>query len=539
MKQQHVNFKKPVEPDEQTVSVCDAVRSQSILEKNNAIEFNPTMKCFLVRGTGNVVRLVKFTPKPTCSCRPVRTCYHIQAVQRSIGVWKSSTKKTINLTQLRRNKRTLKQRPGRKRPRIGDCDVTAAPDADGLVDVPIADDNVNPAPDADCNIHTDVVTDSDSAVAGTLSDSNVQTRTGTDNSAVTDLGKDEATVADNGKNANNEGGSENTTDGKKARTVIGNNDDMTTNDTVVDRENVHYPKPTAGNSELSENGHMMHMQQLSSVQYIDAVNRIALMTEQSKIVVGSCTLNANDLQSIENCAWLNDKIMHAYMDLLARDRKRDATVYVLPSFLANKWQAGQYDDWLFKKVPFQRFAWLIMPLHVSGNHWAMLVANVNAATVGIADSLPSSSSTKLFLGQFRKYMATRAAVTGELGSWREKVYTLRPQQDGHSCGVLALMAAEAAINGVNVDAIDPQYQAYYRKYIRARLMFNCRPYDLAADTVCDMPLCNEPREKPTLWVQCDLCNRWCHNACVGLPTDGKYTMEDTFICYFCCRLDEK
>jgi hypothetical protein len=37
--------------------------------------------------------------------------------------------KTINLSLLRKNKRQTKKKHGRKRPRIGDCDVNAAPDA--------------------------------------------------------------------------------------------------------------------------------------------------------------------------------------------------------------------------------------------------------------------------------------------------------------------------------------------------------------------------------------------------------------------------
>ncbi len=120
------------------------MRSQSTMAK---IEFNAEMKCFLVKGTGNVVHIVKFNPKPTCSCRPTRTCYHIAAVQRCIGTF-TPQKKVINLTQLRRNKRPLKQRPGRKRPRIGDCDIHPAPDAD-IVDIQEAE--VNAAPDADVN----------------------------------------------------------------------------------------------------------------------------------------------------------------------------------------------------------------------------------------------------------------------------------------------------------------------------------------------------------------------------------------------------
>ena len=55
-------------------------------------------------------------------------------MQRSIGTWTSPTKRTINLTQLRRNKCAVKQCPGRKRPRLGDIDVVAAPDAEAPSD---------------------------------------------------------------------------------------------------------------------------------------------------------------------------------------------------------------------------------------------------------------------------------------------------------------------------------------------------------------------------------------------------------------------
>ena len=57
-------------------------------------------------------------------------CYHIAAVQKSADLRKSPVKsKTINLTTLRRNKRAVKQRGGRKRPRLGDCDIVPTPDA--------------------------------------------------------------------------------------------------------------------------------------------------------------------------------------------------------------------------------------------------------------------------------------------------------------------------------------------------------------------------------------------------------------------------
>ena len=44
----------------------------------------------------------------------------------------STGKKRLNLTQLRKNARSRKEKKsGRKRPRPGDCDVISAPDAQG------------------------------------------------------------------------------------------------------------------------------------------------------------------------------------------------------------------------------------------------------------------------------------------------------------------------------------------------------------------------------------------------------------------------
>ena len=55
--------------------------------------------------------------------------YHIPAVKMSIGQH-SEGKRQINFSQLRKNVRPRSQkRSGRKRPRPGNCDVTAAPDA--------------------------------------------------------------------------------------------------------------------------------------------------------------------------------------------------------------------------------------------------------------------------------------------------------------------------------------------------------------------------------------------------------------------------
>ena len=74
--------------------------------------------------------MVPFEPTPRGTCKPVGKCYYLVAVEKSIGVWSNKqSQKIINLTQLRRSKRT-RQKPGRKKPRLDDCNVIAAPHAD-------------------------------------------------------------------------------------------------------------------------------------------------------------------------------------------------------------------------------------------------------------------------------------------------------------------------------------------------------------------------------------------------------------------------
>ena len=100
MKKQRDEFCKPPSPEEHRSSISNDVRTQSIVDEKDSIVFSPNMKSFMVMGTGGVVQLVRFMPKPTCSCRPTQTCYHIAAVQQNIGVWQAPQRKTINLTQL-------------------------------------------------------------------------------------------------------------------------------------------------------------------------------------------------------------------------------------------------------------------------------------------------------------------------------------------------------------------------------------------------------------------------------------------------------
>ena len=95
------------------------------------ISLDTKLSIFTVNGTMEP-RVVRLFPRKTCSCPSKGQCYHIIAAQMAIGIQDDqSTKRQLNLTQLRKNKRKKADKTsGRKRPRLGDLDVIPANDED-------------------------------------------------------------------------------------------------------------------------------------------------------------------------------------------------------------------------------------------------------------------------------------------------------------------------------------------------------------------------------------------------------------------------
>lgn len=87
-------------------------------------------------GTSGDPYAIRLFPTELCSCPSTGVCYHILAVRMSVGLSTKETKRTVNLTQLRRNTRSrAEKKSGWKAPRPGDYDIVPAPDASILIKV--------------------------------------------------------------------------------------------------------------------------------------------------------------------------------------------------------------------------------------------------------------------------------------------------------------------------------------------------------------------------------------------------------------------
>ena len=100
-----------------------------MLERGN-ISHNHKLGVFTVVGTTGNPHVVTLFPTEKCTCASTTHCYHILAARLSIGLEDGKSKRKINLTQLKRNTRSKRdKKSGRKAPRAGDYEITPAPDA--------------------------------------------------------------------------------------------------------------------------------------------------------------------------------------------------------------------------------------------------------------------------------------------------------------------------------------------------------------------------------------------------------------------------
>jgi len=111
-------------------SVLTSAERAAVIIDNQQIALNPKLAVFTINGTSEP-RVVRLFPSVTCSCPATSDCYHVMAARLAIGISSASTKRTINLSQLRKNKRKRADKTsGRKRPRNNDVEVIPADDHD-------------------------------------------------------------------------------------------------------------------------------------------------------------------------------------------------------------------------------------------------------------------------------------------------------------------------------------------------------------------------------------------------------------------------
>ncbi|XP_033729687.1 uncharacterized protein LOC117318866 [Pecten maximus] len=219
--------------------------------------------------------------------------------------------------------------------------------------------------------------------------------------------------------------------------------------------------------------------------------------------VGSVTLNPSDMQTLLPGKWLNDQIIHAYLGLLNSN-----TTYVLPSFIAVHWEAGNF-NWIYPQIPLHRYYQVLVPI-CHQHHWFLLVAEMRTGIVTVLDPLPNSQRADRFVGHWRKFMETRERVLKEAATrWTLGRNKSSRQDDGSSCGVFLLMNADAVVSQNPPTVMRQCHVMAYRKHIIDQLLKFAKPIR----NNCDLLFCNSSGKQ---MFRCTKCNRMCHKACLGV-----------------------
>lgn len=101
--------------------------------------------------------------------------------------------------------------------------------------------------------------------------------------------------------------------------------------------------------------------------------------------------------------------------LSVQKRETNSTLFLLPSFITNQWDACNFSVWQYPKVRLQMYHWIMLPLNLNNNHWALLIADVRNGTVGIADSMPGNESGWT-------WKVVRAEVRTESTGWCQQLW---------------------------------------------------------------------------------------------------------------------
>ena len=81
----------------------------------------PILAIFTINGTSEP-RVVRLFPTTTCCCAAKSNCYHILAARMAVGINGGSSKRTVNLTQMRKNTRKCPGKTsGHKASASGQC----------------------------------------------------------------------------------------------------------------------------------------------------------------------------------------------------------------------------------------------------------------------------------------------------------------------------------------------------------------------------------------------------------------------------------
>ncbi|XP_019720914.1 uncharacterized protein LOC109513132 [Hippocampus comes] len=185
----------------------------------------------------------------------------------------------------------------------------------------------------------------------------------------------------------------------------------------------------------------------------------------------------------------------------------------------------------FPKENLNSYKGILSFVNVNNNHWKLLYIKADTGTVYLVD--PAQCHTEVndsttAAKRFREFLTMRRTHHGK-AEWEDKEWKggclAHPtQQDSSSCGVIVtLIAAELMKTFPKIPHIKFDSSTKEMANERTKLGLEILAASVSDPTMhCAMcSLGKPPGAGPPLinWIQCDECERWYHEQCLGMTVD--------------------
>ena len=204
-------------------------------------------------------------------------------------------------------------------------------------------------------------------------------------------------------------------------------------------------------------------------------------TESTQVVVNNLndsinrknvSINRNDLATLIGTSLINDNVFNFYLDLIQKRSQDNPSLpqvhcfntNFLSTFLSRGYKAVR--RWTKKVDIFQKDI-LIIPCHVSSNHWTLAVVDFNKKTITYYDSMGGKDYGLLcrITSYLHQESWNKRKLKFDLPGWKISCLEKRsPQQtNNYDCGVFAMVTAELISRKKKISFSQDDIQAYRKQ----------------------------------------------------------------------------
>ena len=222
---------------------------------------------------------------------------------------------------------------------------------------------------------------------------------------------------------------------------------------------------------------------------VESLNR-ALVHGEAMDLVPNCALELRleSMYTLRPQEWLDDVIIHAYLELLQKRNTKVAYVNIAVS-KALPPATPNFDYALVRDMhpELDMFAkdLILMPIHARSNHWTLLAMDLRRKRIAYYDSLRGDGT--IYVASAKALLQAKAGDMEQpidIDEWDiypNAAEEFPAQPNGYDCGLYALMVADMLSQRLPVDLLSLTVMACARRHILTSLWAGAAP-DLTLHT---------------------------------------------------------